>query len=336
LYGWELAAIIATVRKSCVAIKQIADSLTTITLGGTTMTFTKTQLGLAIAAASLSMAIVAPVQAAETKAERVADEAAKKTEALEAQMQQMASQMQAMQAELKRVKSSPASSTETAKIQELDQWMASVKSSPDAHSKDNLVAVRGGWSALDHPRGNGGTGLSGALNEGGLLSNNGNPDGYYYGGMFDFNVNNDLFGLMDDTSFAIELGVEYSSYGTGYNAVSGALADTVLDGTNIVRNGQKSTDSRLRINASPKIKFMHGSKLRPWIIPVGLDINVLGVPTNAVSVLSSGMNFGAGAEYDLFRGIVVGTDLRYHYSTSRLDGTPVDGFNAGGYVGFKF
>lgn len=307
------------------------------------MTFTKTQLGLAIAAASLSMAIVAPVQAAETKAERVADEAAKKTEALEAQMQQMASQMQAMQAELTRVKSPAKSSTETAKIQELDQWMASVKSSPDAHSKDNLVAVRGGWSALDHARGNGGTGLlPGVGSDGGVLSNNGNPDGYYYGGMFDFNVNNDLFGLMDETSFGIELGVEYSSYGTGHNAVTGEVADAVASNAldtrvkNGVKNGQTSTDSRLRINASPKIKFMHGSKLRPWIIPVGLDINVLGVPTNAVSVLSSGMNFGAGAEYDLFRGVVLGTDVRYHYSTSKLDGTPVDGFNAGGYVGFKF
>lgn len=293
------------------------------------MTFTKTQLGLAIAAASLSMAIVAPVQAAESKAERVADEAAKKTEALEAQMQQMASMMQTMQAELNRVKSSSSkSANDTAKIQELDQWMASVKSSPDARSKDNLVAVRGGWSSLDHARGTGGTGANGLGAEGGLLSNNGNSDGYYYGGAFDFNINNDLFGLMDETSFGIELGVEYSSYGKGWNALTGTVYTP--------KNGQTSDDARLRINASPKIKFMHGSKLRPWIIPVGLDINVLGVPTNAVSVLSSGLNFGAGVDYEIWRGIVVGADTRYHYSTSDLDGTPVDGFNAGGYVGFKF
>jgi hypothetical protein len=81
---------------------------------------------------------------------------------------------------------------------------------------------------------------------------------------------------------------------------------------------------------------MHDRKLRPWIIPVGLDINILGVPSNAVSVLNAGMNFGAGAEYDLYRGIVLGTDVRYHYATSSLDGTPTDGLNAGGYVGFKF
>jgi hypothetical protein len=304
------------------------------------MSFTKTKLALGIAAATLTMAgaMVAPqVQAADSKAERVADSAARKTEALEAQMQQMADQMQAMQAELSRVKSSSANaSTANAKVQELDQWMASVKSTPaQASSKDNLVAVRGGYSVLDHARGN-----TTLLTDGNLLSNNRNNEGFYFGGAFDFNVNNDLFGLMDDTSFAIELGVEYAQYGTGTNALTdGTLtALQTANGNTIVLNGKspRATDARLRINASPKIKFMHDSKLRPWIIPVGLDINILGVPSNAVSVLNAGLNFGAGAEYDLYRGIVLGTDVRYHYSTSKLDGTATDGFNAGGYVGFKF
>jgi len=306
------------------------------------MTFTKTQLGLAIAAASLSMAIVAPVQAAETKAERVADEAAKKTEALEAQMQQMASQMQAMQAELTRVKSSSKSSTETAKIQELDQWMASVKSSPDARSKDNLVSVRSGYARLDQQRGSTNPTLAGIGEGGALLSNNQTSDGFYFGGAFDFNVNNDLFGLMDDTSFGIELGVQYDQYGRGVNSVNALAVSNGATGTSgdvalgAVNRPQRSTDARLRVSAAPKIKFMHGSRFRPWLIPIGLDINILGVPSNAVSVLNSGMQFGTGAEYDLFRGVVLGGDLRYHYSTSRLDGTPTDGFTSGAYVGFKF
>jgi len=304
------------------------------------MTFTKTQLALGVAAATLSLAIVAPqAQAAESKAERVADATARKAEALEAQMQQMADQMQAMQAELSRVKSASANaSTATAKVQELDQWMASVKSAPAASgSKDNLVAVRGGYQVLDHARGNSNT----PLTDGGLLSNNLNNEGYYFGGAFDFNVNNDLFGLMDGTSFAIELGIEYAQYGTGQNTLTNgtvwvATAQGGEANTQLNLGSGTSTDARLRINASPKIKFMHGSKFRPWLIPVGLDINILGVPSNAVSVLNAGMNFGAGAEYDIFRGIVVGADTRYHYATSKLDGTPTDGFSAGGYVGFKF
>lgn len=65
--------------------------------------------------------MVAPqAQAADNKAERVADAAARKAEALEAQMEQMNSMMQQMQAELSRVKSAAAKdTTETAKIQEL-------------------------------------------------------------------------------------------------------------------------------------------------------------------------------------------------------------------------
>ena len=300
------------------------------------MTLNKTQLALGIAAATLSMAFVAPVQAADSKAERVADAAARKTEALESQMEQMAAQMQAMQAELSRVKGSSAqASAESAKVQELDSWMASVKAAPEAsHSKDNLVSVRGGWTRLDESRTEGANFAGSALGGTDLLSNNNNPDGFYFGGAFDFNVNNDMFGLMDGTSFGVELGVEYGEYGTGTNQFTQVLVPALAGGATV--NPGEATDNRLRINASPKIKFMHGSKFRPWIIPVGMELNILGVPSRAVSVLNSGMQFGAGVEYELYRGIVLGADTRYHYSTSKVDGTGTDGFTAGGSVGFKF
>ena len=287
------------------------------------MTFTRTTLAIAIAAA----AVIAPqVQAAN----RSDDAAARKTEALEMKLEQMQATMAAMQAELSRVKKeSSDASTASAKVQELDHWMASVKSAPEGvASKDNLIAVRGGFSNLDHARGMGGVALP--LTNGTLLSNNNSNQGFYFGGAFDYNVNNDLFGLLDHTSFGIELGVEYDQYGKGQNV----LVDVVHAGA--TTNGGKSLDARLRLSIAPKIKFMHDSKLRPWIIPVGAEINILGVPSNAVSVLNSGMQFGAGAEYDLFKGIVVGSDVRYHYSTSKLDGVPTDGFTTGGYVGFKF
>lgn len=312
------------------------------------MTFKKNQLALGLAAASLSLAIVAPAQAAtDSKAERVADAAARKTEALESQMEQMAAQMQAMQAELSRVKAeSSKTATESAKVQELDQWMASVKSAPSvAAEKDNLVAVRGGWQRMDDARSNGNP-----LEEGGLLSNNTNNDGFYFGGAFDFNINNDLFGLMDGTSFGIELGVEYAEFGQGRNTltdgtltalstsgVNGDLAN--LDNGDLVTlnaGSPESLDSRLRLSVAPKVKFMHGSKFRPWLIPIGFDLNILGVPSNAVSVLNPGMQFGGGVEYELYRGIVIGADTRYHYATRDTDGTDTNGFSAGGSIGFKF
>ena len=288
------------------------------------MTFTRTTLAIAIAAA----AVIAPqVQAAN----RSDDAAARKTEALEMKLEQMQATMAAMQAELSRVKKeSSDASTASAKVQELDHWMASVKSAPEGvASKDHLIAVRGGFTNLDHARGD-----SSPLENGALLSNNSSNQGFYFGGAFDFNVNNDLFGLLDHTSFGVELGVEYDQYGQGINTVSQTYGG-VLAGLPATSD-HHALDSRLRLSVAPKIKFMHDSKLRPWIIPVGAEINILGVPSNAVSVLNSGMQFGAGAEYDLFKGIVVGSDVRYHYSTSKLDGVPTDGFTTGGYVGFKF
>lgn len=296
------------------------------------MTFTRTTLAMAIATA----AVIAPqVQAAN----RSDDVAARKTEALEMKLEQMQATMAAMQAELSRVKKESAeATTASAKVQELDSWMASVKSAPEGvASKDNLVAVRGGFSNLDHARGGS---LLGTDTQGSLLSNNPSNQGFYFGGAFDYNVNNDLFGLMDHTSFGIELGVEYAQYGKGTNQLLGTALigtpSTTVCGAQGSYNGCRSTDSRLRLSIAPKIKFMHDSKLRPWIIPVGAEINILGVPSNAVSVLNSGMQFGAGADYELLKGIVVGADTRYHYSTSKLDGTPTDGFTTGGYVGFKF
>jgi hypothetical protein len=295
------------------------------------MTLNKNKLALGVAAAALSAAFIAPQAQA---ADRSADASARKTEALEMKMQEMAATMAAMQAELSRVKAaSTEATTASAKVQELDQWMSSVKSTPEAASaKDNLVFVRSGFANLDHARSTTGS----PLNNGSLLSDNHSNQGFYVGGAFDLNVNNDLFGLMDDTSFAVEIGFEYSQFGQGENFVSNSYTSALGAPQLGPTDDHKATDSRLRINASPTIKFMHGSKFRPWLIPAGFEINVLGVPSNAVSVLNSGIQFGGGAEYDLFRGVVVGTDVRYHYSTSTLDGTPTDGFTSGGYVGFKF
>jgi len=92
----------------------------------------------------------------------------------------------------------------------------------------------------------------------------------------------------------------------------------------------------LRISAAPKIKLMHGSKLRPWVIPMGLEINVIGVPSDAVSVMGVGMLFGAGVDYDLIAGISLGLDGRYHWSPDDIDGVETDGYTLGGSVGFAW
>jgi len=293
------------------------------------MTFNKTKLALSIAAASLSLVMIAPqAQAA------ASNDAAAQADALQTQMQQMADQMKAMQAELDRVKaSSAAAANTTGKVQELDQWMASVKHTPESTSpKEHIVRIRGGWGYADNPRGNPNTLGTAADPLVGLSATS--QSMYYYGAAFDYNVNNDLFGLWDGTSFQVEFGLEYGQFANSHSSgVTGSPAvSTGLAGT----NGSVVAVNQIRINASPKIKFMEGSKLRPWLIPAGLDITVISPPTGSITVLNTGMNFGGGVDYDLWKGIIVGLDGRYHYSTSNLNGVNTDGFTLGGSVGFKF
>lgn len=302
------------------------------------MTFTKTKLALGIASATLTMAgaLVSPQAAAHSKAERVAEAANSRAEALEAQMQQMSQMMQSMQAELNRVKAEAARpAADAEKVQELDQWMNSVKSEPvKAAAKDHTFSVRGGWMRFNDNRGSTRTVLGTGFGED-VLTNETDKDAFYYGGAIDFNINNDLFGLMDHTSFNLELGVEYTEITdrktNGFEVVAGAAAGVDLTGVQ-----QTVTVNQLRLSAAPKIKFMHGSKFRPWLIPVGLDMNIISPPSDAITVLNTGMQFGAGAEYELLKGIVIGADGRYHHTFDDVDGVDTDGFTLGGSVGFRF
>ncbi len=299
----------------------------------------KTKIALGIATATLTMAgaLVSPQVVAQTQAE--------KTASLEAQVNEMAIMMQSMQAELSRVKAT-AASADTAKVQELDQWMASVNNAPVHYApKDHVFAVRGGWMHMDHSRGSTTDALGAGTGVGtDILTSPVDKDAFYYGGAIDFNMNNDLFGLADGVSFGIELGIEYSELGdrkeSGLTRAITTL-DTVNGGTALpgVLPGnlqQNVTVNMLRVSAAPKVKFMHGSKLRPWIIPLGIDFNIISPPSDAVTVLNTGMQFGAGVEYELFRGIIAGLDGRYHWTPDDVDGVDTDGFTLGGSVGFHF
>jgi len=277
----------------------------------------KTKIALSVATASLTLAgaLVSPQAAALTQTEANA----KKTAALESQVNQMATMMHEMQAELSRVKTIAASTADSTKVQELDQWMASVRNAPvQSAAKNNVFRVRGGWLRANDQRGGANGSVAQAshltINNDILVGGQGDDDAFYYGAAIDFNVNNDFFGLMDGVSFDLELGLEYAEFS---------------DETNSVLTGQQVTTNQLRISAAPKVKFMHGSKLRPWIIPVGVDINIISPPSGAVTVMNTGMVFGAGADYELFSGISLGVDGRYHYSPDDVDGVATDGFRVG-------
>jgi opacity protein-like surface antigen len=81
---------------------------------------------------------------------------------------------------------------------------------------------------------------------------------------------------------------------------------------------------------------MKGSAFRPWVIPFGLTVNVISPPSNGVTVLNPGMQFGTGAEYAIWKAIKVGADVRYNLTGRAVDGVNTNGLTAGGYLGIGF
>ena len=294
----------------------------------------KNKLALGIASATLAIAgvITAPQALSASKAEQVAKATDKKVQALELQVQQMNSMMRAMQSELSRVKAAPPQSDP--KVQELNEWMVSVKSQPiKEDTKDNMIFFRGGYAHLNTTRDD--------ILTGGVISaatgvHSTDRDGWYIGAGFDFSVDDNLFGLMDNTEVLAELMFDYREYGKQESPSGFQNALCTLTGSPTGAACDTVTVSEFTINASPKIKFMKGSDFRPWLIPVGLQITVISPPTDGVTVFQPGMMFGAGADYKIWQNIYAGADVRYNLSLGSSDGVNTDGLTAGGYLGLGF
>ncbi|MDD1628135.1 MAG: porin family protein, partial [Methylococcaceae bacterium] len=223
------------------------------------MTFKKNNICLGVALATLTMAgaLVSPQAAALTKAERMAEAANNKAEILETQLRAMQDELASLRAQV----GNPAPAADAAKVQELDQWMTSVKSEPvKAKPKDNMLYFRGGYTRNDQS-------MAATTNTVGNGTNNfqlgdttaGHVGGWNFGAGIDFSLDDNLFGLMDNTELLGEVDVNYVDLGTFTSGLTPTLiAPGVLAGT-------QASQSMLRISASPKIKFLKGSKIRPWI-----------------------------------------------------------------------
>ena len=298
------------------------------------MSKTKLTLGVTTALVAFAAATVAPEAAAHAakKAHKHAKKAAVQTiethtssfshSNSNAKVDALEAQLAAMQAEIRGLKSASTRATidpDTAKVQELDQWMNTVKHEGHAGkgAKDDMVFFRGGYSHLNDNRG--ATNGSGAD----LLvgASKTDKDAWYFGAGFDWSINDNLFGLMQGTEFAAELMFDYKE-------ISGHTTSALT--------GQGVTTNQFTLAASPKIKFMKGSSFRPWLIPVGFEMNIISPPSGAVTVMTPGMQFGAGMDYKVWKDLYVGADARYHYTADNIDGVNTDGVTAGGYVGFGF
>ena len=295
---------------------------------------TRILLGTALATLTMTAVMVSPQAAAKESerhhADRMAQFDANKEKVLEAQLQAMQDEILSLRAAVNAAASAKTVDADTKKVQELDEWMVSVKNAPKTErnmTKDNMLYFRGGYTMNDQPMA--ATTNSISTPTGNVATGSqGGSSGWNFGAGVDFNLHDDLFGLMKGAEVLGELDLNYVDLGT-YNSSVGGLTGPAT---------ATASQSMLRISTSPKIKFMKGSKFRPWVIPVGFTFNIISPPSqaNTITELKPGMNFGTGMDYNIWKSLYIGADVRYFLATTSLDGTNVNGLTAGGQLGFGF
>lgn len=136
---------------------------------------------------------------------------------------------------------------------------------------------------------------------------------------------------MKEVAIVGEIGVEFKRF----NSKTVANSDTT--GVTGVSNAgtNKVQLTMLTVDVAPKVKFRQGTNFQPWIIPVGLDFHVISPPSNQTTVLDIGVQFGAGAEYQIWRELWLGADARFHLASNQTN--TVNNFaTVGGYVAIGF
>ena len=198
----------------------------------------------------------------------------------------------------------------------------------------NMVFFRGGGALLASDRG--GEVFTDVFGQSGTF--NSETGGYYIGAGLDLVLSKNAWDMMSNTWVLGEIGVEYKRFNSREVTVAvpstcaGALGGAAPGCT--VRTGDVNI-TMLTVSVSPKIMFMEGSRLRPWIIPVGLDFVVISPPSNSTTVLDIGAQFAVGAQYRLWKAFHLGVDGRYHLASGQT-GTTNNFGTAGAYVGIAF
>lgn len=199
-------------------------------------------------------------------------------------------------------------------------------SAEEATSTGNRVFFRGGFAALSSDRG--GELFTDVGNILGRGRNDGST-GYYVGAGEDVMMTKDLWGMMKGIAVLGEIGVEYKRWNS--STVTNATALTPVN--NFTPAQVQMT--MLTVSIAPKVKFMQGTDFQPWIVPVGLDFHVISPPSNQGGYLDIGVQFGAGAEYRIWKELWLGVDARYHVASNQTN--TVNNFGTiGPYVAIGF
>ena len=199
-------------------------------------------------------------------------------------------------------------------------------SAEEATATGNRVFFRGGYAETSSNRG--GELFTDGHNTAGLNNKTG---GYYVGAGEDIMLSKDFWGMMKSIALVGEIGVEFKRFDS--QTVANSDTRTVTG----VSNGglSKVQVTMLTVDIAPKVKFMQGTDFQPWIIPVGLDFHVISPPSNQTNYLDIGVQFGAGAEYRIWKELWLGVDARYHLTANQTNTVNNYG-TVGAYVGIGF
>ncbi|MGV7228341.1 MAG: hypothetical protein ACQ9IQ_06745 [Nitrospirales bacterium] len=217
------------------------------------------------------------------------------------------------------------------RLERLEQ--KTLSTSPGAQQETgNMVFFRGGWAGLVNDRGN--EIFTDVENTFGTGSSNDNNNGYYVGAGLDLVLSRDVWGMMSGVWALGEIGVEFKRWNS--ERVAQAVPSTAATAFgNTTVNKRKVQLTMLTVSVAPKIMFMEGSRIRPWIIPAGLDFHVISPPSNDTTVLDIGVQWAVGVQYRVWKAIHLGIDGRFHLATGQTDTTNNFG-TAGAYVGLAF
>ncbi|PTN12069.1 hypothetical protein [Nitrosomonas aestuarii] len=264
-------------------------------------------------------------------------------------IKQLEQSLQAIQAELEKIKSETAQSAQKVKsieqttnqtaqkVDTIEHTNAALEERIDplisrVDQKDRMLFFRGGFTHMMNHR-NGVTIQNQVLPIG--AQDRADRNGWYIGAGLDWSLTDDVWGIVPNTSIFAELMFEYKEFGHNVEG-NGAVGNvpSMLAGGEL--NPIHVTVNQFTLAASPKVKFFKGSKLRPWIIPAGLAVHVLSPPSESITYIVPGVQFGAGLDYHIWKNFYVGIDGRYQLTAGKIDGINLSGMTVGGYLGIGF
>lgn len=303
--------------------------------------FDKMRLSSRITAGSFFMAAVLAAPQASAH-----DAAAERIKQLEQSLQAIQVELQKMKSEsaqaAQKVRSIEQTTSQTEqKINSLEERKAALveqvnpisqRIGSDITEKTRMLHFRGGFAHMMNQR-EGVTIQNPVLPIG--AQDQADKQGWYAGAGIDWGLTRDMWGLLPKTTVFAELMFEYKQFGAHVlgNGAVGNVPSMLAGGS---YNPVNVTVSQFTVAASPKIKFFEGSKIRPWVIPAGFAVHVMSPPTNSITYIVPGVQFGAGVDYNIWKDFFIGIDGRYHLTAGKSDGVNLSGMTAGGYIGIGF